>query len=175
MKKLLYLTVCVFIGISMLNCSGSNKNIQKEENKICELTVSYFDVLLKDIEYVLRRSVNGYMFDLKNDYRNYKIVVVEQPNNQFLYKEIFPICDTIFYDLSLKSEYFELRYGVEINRIEEIIHFCSKEVVIEISIREKEHYYFFTFPDHKILYRETEPTFDYDEKICENWYLRKKK
>ena len=161
--------LCFFVVCCIsTSCFLSNKNILKEGDKFCKLGISYFDALLKDVEYVLCRSANGYMFDLKNDYR---IFVVTQPNSQFLYKEIFPMRDTVFYDLDLKSEYLKQRYGIEVKKVKEIIKFCTEENVIEIVMRENPLCYFFISPSYKIIYREVEPTFYYDEKICKNWYL----
>jgi hypothetical protein len=107
------------------------------------------------------------MFDLSN---NYRIFVVIQPNNQFLYKEIFPVRDTIFNDIDVKNEYFSQRYSIEINKIKEIIHFCSKEKVSEIRNRENDGYYSFHTLSNEIIYKEVAPTFYFDKKICENWY-----
>lgn len=165
---LIIFSSCSFIDKDVKNMQQNDEFQAIQE--FCSLNVSYFDTLLKDMNYIFNRT-NGYVFDYKNGSR-YRFIAMKS-NAEFHYKELDPIQDSIFYNLDTKQEYFEQRYLIEIQKIKKIIIFCNKWRISEIKINKDKHYYSFYLPFGTIYYRELEPS-TYDEKMCENWYFSRK-
>lgn len=167
-RKIIY---CFFIASILNSCSQTNSKIGTGDiSEFCDLGVQYFDSLLKNMEYVLWRSANGWMFDIDGGYR---IVISKNSDNKLFYKEINTNMDSSFYDINSKEKEFEDRYSVKISNIEEIIDYCERMRITEIRNRPNLNFIAFSSSSFDVRYTKS-PPLDYEEILCENWYFSKR-
>ncbi len=171
MKNLLNLILLIIL-ITAISCNQNKKNnsnpkqdyseTEKLTKKICSKSDSYYFDFFKEVKSSFRRG--SYITDVKNGHR----VHLRKINDQYLYRDSF---DTVSYDLNIHSKEFEDKYEWDIDRAKEFIDFCYEFKLMQLSVREEEQYIAITTLYCTIISIKEQPRFDYERKLCYDWYL----
>lgn len=171
MKNSIKLILLVIL-ITAISCNQNKNNSNPKQDyseteklikEICSKQESYYFNLFKGIKYSLRRG-SIYITELNNDHK----VHLRKINNQYLYRDSQ---DTISYDLDIHSKEFENKYEWDIDRAKEFIDFCNEFKLMKLSVREGEQHIVFITLYCRIRYTKEEPSYDYERKLCHDWYL----
>lgn len=174
--KNIFKLILLIVVITTISCNQNKSNEMdyskqlesdtvKLTKEICSKPDSCYFNLFKGIKFSFLRG--SYITDLNNGGR----VFLRKINNQYLYRDSQ---DTVLYDLNINSKAFEDKYEWDIESAKEFIDFCYRINLIQMYCREQEQRIgvFTLYCD--IIYTKEQPQFEYDKKLCYNWYLDKR-
>lgn len=160
---------CIILCIIILHkISYGQKDFDQFENlqKIfCHEDTNPFFVLLKDVSDISMRQKNCIV--LTSVQQNYA-VILKKTKKQILIKEVFPIMDSVFYDIN--DSILKTRNYYVISKMAELLIFCIKNEVISIHCREKNRI-ILKWVKYDVIFDEFEKPKGVTTEICKNWYL----
>lgn len=149
-----------------------NKDVIETENfikDICSKSDSNYFNLFKGINHSFLRGL--YIINLNNGHQ----VRFKKINNQYFYTTYGDIhskdTSVILHELNSFSKEFEEKYEWDIENAKKFIDFCYRVNLMKLFVREEEQYISIITLYCQILYTKEKPRFDYERKLCYDWYL----